>query len=131
MSTLLLVLAALLIRTGYACHAAAMVRSKNAAATLTRHLLDAAVTLLAFWAVGWAIASTTDAKFFAFRPRALLGLTRDADVNPALLATLLIATGVLAGVIAERSRFWPSVLASASLAALTVPIALIWSRGWL
>ena len=48
-------LGALLIRLGFAIHAAGMTRSKNSAATVIRHLADLCVATLAFWAVGYAV----------------------------------------------------------------------------
>src|SRR2546430_15680599 len=54
---------ALLIRAGFALYATGMARSKNSAATLMRHLCDLCVGVIAFWAVGYAIASS-DARIF-------------------------------------------------------------------
>ena len=119
----------LLIRTGYAVHAAAMVRSKNSAGAVTRHLMDLCVSALAFWAVGWAIVSA--AGFPYLRWSALFGLSDTAAMPIAAVAPVLIATGILPGVLAERARFWPALIASAVLAAIAIPIALQWHGGWL
>ncbi|MDB5319950.1 MAG: ammonium transporter [Phycisphaerales bacterium] len=124
-------LGALLIRVGFAVHGAGMARSKNSAGAVMRHLCDCCVALLAFWAIGHAIASS-DARFFGLRWRSLLGSADAGNIYfPA--AAVLIATGIVPGVLAERARFWPSLATSLLLAGLLIPVILLWTHagGWL
>src|SRR5439155_21481397 len=72
---------ALLIRAGVALYATGMPRSKNSAATLMRHLCDLCVGVIAFWAVGYAIASS-DARVFSVNFKALLGLANPQNIAP-------------------------------------------------
>src|SRR5207237_9193054 len=124
---------ALLIRAGFALYATGMSRSKNSAATLMRHLCDLCVSVIAFWAVGYAIASS-DGLIFSINFRALLGLANPQNIAPFYAtAAMLIATGIVPGVLAERARFWPILASSLVLAALIVPVAMLWTtgNGWL
>lgn len=126
-------LGALLIRVGFAVHGAGMARSKNSAGAVMRHLCDLCVALLAFWAVGHAITSS-DARFFGLHWHSLFGSAESETARmffPA--AAVLIATGVVPGVLAERARFWPSLATSLLLAALLIPTIILWTHagGWL
>lgn len=115
----------LLIRLGVALYLTGLVRSKNAAAMACRVVADVCVAVLAFWAVGWAIAEG-NARF-------LLGAGGHFGADGFLAAALvLIATAVPLGAMAERTRFFPSLAASAVLGAVVVPLAgqWVWS-GWL
>jgi Amt family ammonium transporter len=132
-------LGALLIRTGFAIQGAGLARSKNSAGTLLRHLCDLCVAILAFWAIGYAILSS-DAHVFAINWHALFGLGASHDLDAAQAAgmflpaaAVLIATGIVPGVLAERARFWPSLTTAALLAIVIVPIAGLWvlEDGWL
>ena len=124
---------ALLMRVGMAVHAAGLVRCKNAASMISRHLVDACVTVLGVWAVGWAIASSGGA-FFGVEWKALLGWKQAEGAGMwTLAAWSLVATGIVPGVLAERSRFWPSLAGAAALSTLVAPVLLLWSSGsgWL
>jgi Amt family ammonium transporter len=124
---------ALWIRVGFAVHAAGLARSKNSAGAVIRHLTDAAVALLAFWAVGFAIAASGH-PVFGLQWRALFGIGTDYSAGNFLAAAMiLIATGIVPGVVAERCRFWPALAASALLGAVVIPVAMLWSSGdgWL
>jgi ammonium transporter, Amt family len=127
-------LGALLIRLGYAVHAAGMARSKNSAGAVMRQLCDLCVALLSFWAVGYSIVSVGNGVF-GFAWRELLGPSNpaDPDVNFAPLAlAMLIGVGIVPGVLAERARFWPSLAISALSGALIFPLAMLWTgTGWL
>jgi Amt family ammonium transporter len=126
-------LGALLIRVGFALHGAGMARSKNSAGALLRHLADLALAILCFWAVGYAIMSSGH-PIFGLRLRALFGTSQpDAAAIFLPAAAILIATGIVPGVLAERARFWPSLTTAALLAAIIVPVAALWvlHNGWL
>jgi Amt family ammonium transporter len=126
-------LGALLIRVGFTIHGAGMARSKNSAGAVMRNLCDLCVAILAFWAIGHAIASS-DARFFGVRLRSLLG-SDTAETSGLFFPTaaVLIATGIVPGVLAERARFWPSLASSILLAGLLIPTLMLWTfpGGWL
>jgi Amt family ammonium transporter len=124
---------ALVIRVGFAVHAAGMARAKNSAGAVMRHLCDACVALLAFWALGYAIFAS-QAPVLGLQWRALLGLGQGYAAGSFVTAALvLVATGIVPGVLAERARFWPALANSALLAAVVVPLAMLWTtgNGWL
>jgi Amt family ammonium transporter len=124
---------ALVIRVGFAVHAAGMARAKNSAGAVMRHLCDACVALLAFWALGYAIFAS-QAPVVGLQWRALLGIGQGYSAGSFVTAALvLVATGIVPGVLAERARFWPALASSALLAAVVVPIAMLWTtgNGWL
>src|SRR5688572_13218743 len=103
---------ALLLRAGLAIHAAGMCRAKNAAGALMRHLCDLCLAVLAFWAVGFAIYSS-QAAVIDIDWRSLFGPKQNLDGAAAFTAAMiLIATGIVPGVLAERARFWPSLVSS-------------------
>jgi Amt family ammonium transporter len=120
---------ALLIRAGFALYATGMARSKNSAATLMRHLCDLCVSLIVFWAVGYAIVSS-DARVFSINFKSLIGLANLTNVPPFYFACgVLVATGIVPGVLAERARFWPILAGSLVLGGLIVPVAMLWAKG--
>jgi len=101
MGYLTVVLGALLIRVGFAIHSAGMARSKNSAGAVMRQLCDLCMAVLAFWAVGNAIVASRN-SFFGLDWHELFG-----NGDAASTAMVLIATGIVPGVLAERARFWP------------------------
>ncbi|HEY7116269.1 MAG TPA: hypothetical protein VH475_06775 [Tepidisphaeraceae bacterium] len=124
---------ALGVRVGFAVHGAALARSKNAAGAVLRQVCDACVAILAFWVVGWAI-TVSGGRVFGLQWRALFGIGENYSlVWLQIVAMVLIATGIVPGVLAERARFWPTLASSALLGALIIPIAIIWTfgDGWL
>jgi Amt family ammonium transporter len=42
---------------------------------------------------------------------------------------VLVATGIVPGVLAERARFWPILAGSLVLGGLIVPVAMLWAKG--
>lgn len=124
--------AALLVRVGLALYLAGSSRSKNAAGAVLRTVCDLCAATLAFWAVGAAVLFQSDNPIFSLDfsathgdPRALAAVFFNAVV-------VTVATGPLAGAMAERSRFFVPAGASVLLAALVVPVAGNWAqRGWL
>lgn len=134
---LLIVLGAatLLVRAGQALYAAGLSRSKNAAGAVARSVCDLSVTTLAFVAVGAAILFQQHNPILGLRPALLLGweLTpTSAGFVFFYAAAVLVATGGLAGALAERSKFFPACMASVLLAAVIVPVAGKWAwSGWL
>ncbi|MGH7215376.1 MAG: hypothetical protein ACREIT_11490, partial [Tepidisphaeraceae bacterium] len=96
---------ALLTRVGLAMYASGTSRSKNAAGAVLRNVCDLCVAVLAAWAVGGRLPTWLGARESLVGTWALT-----------FFATTLIATGVFAGTVAERSRFFPICAASALLA---------------
>jgi len=130
MEPLLCALGALLIRAGFAIHGAGMSRSKNSAGAVVRHLCDFCVAVLAFWAIGYAIISS-GSRFFGVRGGALFGIN-ESETPMMIVQTVavLIATGIVPGVLAERARFWPSLASAILLAAVVVPVVVLWTLKW-
>jgi Amt family ammonium transporter len=129
--TILLLLGALLMRAGLISYAFGTARSRNAAGSVGRQILDWTVAVLAFWAVGLAIAQQDSNPYLGLKIGNLLG-----DAKPDLLLAGLVAVsivGVMAiGSAAERSRLWPMLALSVVTAGLTLPVAMNWlQRGWL
>lgn len=125
-------LGALLIRVGFAIQSAGMARSKNSAGAVMRQLCDFCVAILAFWAIGFVILDSQNA-FFGLHFSSLFATADNASPIAVFAAAVLIATGIVPGVLAERARFWPAMATSALLAAIIIPIAALWATGggWL
>jgi ammonium transporter, Amt family len=135
---IVLCLAAVLMRLGLGLQATGAVRSKNATGAMFRHVVDLCVAVLAFWAVGAAIvvkARAPDNGLFRFDPELLFGGGGAAAVDGSWLYYLslaVIASGVVSGSVAERSRGGPLLAMTALLGALVVPVAAYWAwDGWL
>src|SRR5688572_15903316 len=116
---------ALLVRVGMGWYAAGQSRSKNAAGAALRNAVDMAVAALAFWAVGAAVMNGGAGMIFDARGE--MGSRQFVQ-----LVLVLIATAPVVGAVAERSRFFPVLIAPAALAAVVVPLAGGWAwGGWL
>ena len=130
---------ALLIRIGVALHSCGLSRSKNAASSAIRSVVEMAVAILAFWALGGAIMSSTGGAAFGFSRRLLFFLYGDDGgfLHIELffnIVLVLIAVGPLAAAMGERSRMLPIVAGTMLLAAIVVPICGYWTwinTGWL
>lgn len=131
---IVLAVGALLVRVGQTLYYAGLSRSKNAAGASLRSVADVCVSVLAFWAIGQAIAAQSSSwnPVLSLEPRYLMGW----DGMPAnavfTVALILIGTGVVGGAVAERSKFVPMAVAWAVLAGFVLPVSLFWVwRGWL
>ena len=133
METIVLLGAALLLmRVGQVLYTTGLCRSKNAAGTAMRGVADLCVATLAFWAVGAAVLLQQHNRVFGFDAGMLLGWSGERRQLFVYAAAILLATGVVGGTLAERSRFFPLCAASVLLAALVVPVAGHWAwHGWL
>ena len=137
MDGLIVVLAAgaLLVRVGQALYATGLSRSKNAAGAAARGLFDVCAVTLAFWAVGAALLFQQHNGWLGVRASLVLGWRMPTDAGGMLVfytVAILVASGVLVGALAERSKFFPAGVASVVLAALVVPVAGKWAwSGWL
>jgi Amt family ammonium transporter len=126
---------ALLMRAGLAVSAVGMSRSKNCAGMVIRHVADLCVGVLAFWAIGIALLQS-DNRFLGLDFHYLLGWSVEYWHAPGVLlgiGAVAIATGIVPGVLAERSRFWPGLGTAALLGGVVVPVARFWvsPAGWL
>lgn len=124
---------ALLMRAGLAMHSVGSVRSKNAASVMGRHLLDWSIAVLAFWAVGEAIAYQTANPFIGLDASLLLGRGRESALLISGLCRAMVVGAFVIGATAERSRLWPMLALSVLTTAVTWPIMRAWagSNGWL
>jgi Amt family ammonium transporter len=122
----------LLMRVGQVLCAVGLSRSKNSAAAAVRSVADLCAAVLAFWAVGAAIFFQSRNGFFGVDPHLLFGRSGMTGQAFFYAAVILIATGVVGGTLAERSKFLPPLAASVLLAAAVVPVAGHWAwDGWL
>lgn len=122
--------AILLMRVGQLLFAAGLCRSKNAAAMAVRLIADLCAATLAFWAVGAAILRQNAHAQSASEFHALFWTGGGSLFFHT--AVVLIATAVVSGSLAERSRFITVWAASALLGGLVVPLAGQWVwNGWL
>lgn len=135
METILLFGAALLVmRVGQVLYAVGLSRSKNAAAAAMRGVADLCAAVLAFWALGAAILFQDHNGLFAINTRLLFGWSGMTGQAFFYAALVLVASGVVAGTLGERSKFWPPLAASALVAGVIVPVAGHWAwsaGGWL
>src|SRR4051812_35110833 len=101
---ILLACLALFVRVGLAWYATGLSRSKNAAGAVFRNALDVAVAALAFWAIGAAILEYDGGAVVGFKLGLIFDAKSSADAMTFFrLALVLVATGPIAGTIAERS----------------------------
>ncbi|HET6251662.1 MAG TPA: hypothetical protein VFE47_28510 [Tepidisphaeraceae bacterium] len=128
---------ALLTRAGFALYAGGLVRAKNSAATVMRLLADLSISVVAFWAIGAAILFQRNNQWLGILRDLLVGIHTERSVVPfalifVRLAMILTATGLVAGALAERCKFWPLCAASAVLAGFVLPATcgVTWT-GWL
>lgn len=120
--------AGLIARVGMALYGCGLARSKNAAGTLARHLTDFCVTTLALWAVGMAILWQHRNGWIGIEPGLLLGNGRAGGAGTLFyILVALMATGIVVGTIAERSRFAVSVALGLVMGAVVIPIIGHWA----
>jgi Amt family ammonium transporter len=122
--------ALIMFRVGMALHETGSLRAKNSISAMLRAAADIAVAVIAFWLIGgWICWSETTAVLGPF----IAGSgTRSATLLLLGTATVLLATGIVGGVLAERSKLIPVLASSAVLAAFVCPLAVHWTqRSWL
>lgn len=135
---LALLTAGLLARVGILLWAVGTARSKTAASSITRQMLDLCVAALAVWAVGYALLMHGQNGILGLSPALLVGINSPAPGGPqaaeplAYMLLALLASGAAVTGLAERSRFLAVPVASFFVAGVIVPIAALWTwRGWL
>jgi Amt family ammonium transporter len=128
----LLGVAVLLVRVGQALYATGLCRSKNAAGMALRLVADLCAAVLAFWAVGAAVLMQRANGVFGVEWGAMAGASPVSAEQFFAACVVLVATGSVAGALAERSKFAATWAASILLAGLVVPAAAKWGwGGWL
>jgi Amt family ammonium transporter len=123
---------ALLVRVGLALYASGMMRAKNSASVMVRHVMDLGLAVLSFWILGAAIVGAHPGQWIAWPLIAGASESPSPFLFFALCATL-IATSIGIGAVGERSRVFPLSMLAILLAAIVVPTAWrwVWSDGWL
>ena len=125
---------ALLLRAGLALQASGSVRAKNSASAVMRVTANTAVIVLVFWAVGAAILLQGNNGWFGVSREYLLGTVPAEAAKLFFHVTIVLIGGaVVAGALAERSRFYVSTVLSGVVGGLLLPITghWIWKGGWL
>ena len=120
----------LAMHAGFAFLELGTVRKKNQVNALVKILVDFAISTIAYFFIGFAVAYG-------------IGFFRGADVLVAkngyeltrfffLLTFAAAIPAIVSGGIAERSRFWPQVIASFTLVALVYPFfeGIAWNGSW-
>jgi len=103
---------ALLLQAGFALYLAGISRSKNTVSTLFRSVVQIAIGILAYWAIGAAIHGSW--RELA-NPRGFNALF--------IAATFLIGPAVIAGAVLERSRTVVCVAAAVLMPGIVTPLA--------
>jgi Amt family ammonium transporter len=121
---------------GFAFLELGTVRSKNQVNALVKILVDFAVSTIAYFFIGYAIAYGV--TFFADAETLAAKSGYDLVKFFFLLTFAAAIPAIISGGIAERMRFWPQVLASALVVALVYPLfeGIAWNQrfgiqGWL
>lgn len=138
-----LVLAAVLVffmQAGFAMLESGMTRAKNACNIMMKNLMDFAFGALAFWFIGYAFMYGASNGFIGW-DAGLVGLNAFGDGSSNLdsagwlfqVVFAATAATIVAGAMAERTRFIGYVLYSIAITALIYPVAghWIWGGGWL
>jgi Amt family ammonium transporter len=141
-NTLLVFFAAVLVlfmQAGFAMLEVGLSRMKNAGAVMGKILINLSVSLVMFWAVGFAIAFGTGNDFLGHE-----GWLLDSsayDFGSLTLPTYFIfqvafaatAATIVSGAMAERTKFKAYLVYSFFITALVYPIVVhwLWGGGWL
>jgi len=124
------------MQAGFAMVETGLTRAKNAGNILMKNLLDFAVGVLAFWAVGWGIMYGVDRLgLFGVDQFFLKGAT-SSTYRDWMFQVVFAATGatIASGAMAERTRFSAYLIYSLVVSAIIYPVSGHWiwsSNGWL
>jgi ammonium transporter, Amt family len=124
----------LLVRAGMALHDGGSLRAKNSVSAMLRSAADFCVAVLCFWAVGGALMLCgRKGAIVGLDPSMLFGSSTESASLLFFGATLAaMCSGIVPGVLAERSRILPALSAAVCLAAIIMPISGYWAKtGWL
>jgi Amt family ammonium transporter len=140
------------MQTGFAMLEAGLIRQRGVVNALLENFIDAAVTILVWWAIGFGIAFGTSAGGFIGTDTFFLGNLPSADGSYAMgspgstaaintytlfffqFAFAATASTITTGSMAERTDFLGDLIYSAIMGAFSYPIIVHWawnSGGWL
>jgi Amt family ammonium transporter len=123
---------ALLVRVAQMLGAMGLTRAKNAASGGFRSLADLCVASLAFWCIGAALYFQQNNALLGFRADHFIGWSGLSANWFSILSMVLLATGIVAPALAERSKLIVPLVLSAILGGILVPMVAFWTwRGWL
>jgi Amt family ammonium transporter len=143
LNNIFILIAAVLVifmQAGFALLAAGLTRSKNVANIMMKNLMDFCLGVLMFFVIGYAIAYGTstgglfgsDGFFLSGTPDPDADLTKPVDFlfQAAFAAT---AATIVAGALAERTKFKAYIIYSVVITALIYPVVVHWQwgGGWL
>ncbi|AVX19681.1 ammonium transporter [Carboxydocella sporoproducens DSM 16521] len=144
LDTIWVLLAAALVffmEAGFAALEAGFVRSKNTLNIIMKVLMDCALGLLAYWAIGFGLMYGQSngwfgrSGFFLQGDFSFLGLNIPVSVFWLFQAAFAVAVAtIVSGAVAERMKFSAYLIFSAVATGLIYPLAAGWvwnSNGWL
>jgi ammonium transporter, Amt family len=142
MDTMWLLLAAFLVffmQAGFALVEAGSTRSKNMINIMMKNLMDFCIAALVFWMVGWGFAYGTSAGGFIGTDQFFLGGENEGGVPPLASWVFQVvfagtAATIVAGAMAERTKFSAYIIYSFVLALIIYPVVVHWvwsGAGWL
>ncbi|ABS62922.1 Rh family protein/ammonium transporter [Parvibaculum lavamentivorans DS-1] len=123
------------MHSGFAFLEVGTVRHKNQVNALVKILADFAISTIAYFFVGYAVAYGVD---FLVSAAELNGATEGSEYGPQglslvkfffLLTFAAAIPAIISGGIAERARFWPQAMATAIIVGLVYPFfeGLVWN----
>lgn len=116
---------AVLVLVGLAMWTCGMVRSKSAAGVLLTTLTCAAAGVVGFFVLGMSIAMQTQNPVLGFSATGLFAASLSAS-QIIMLGIPVLAASLLAGAVAERSKFWPTVIVAGAIGAIVMPVLVAW-----
>ncbi len=140
------------MQTGFAMLEAGLIRQRGVVNALLENFIDAGVTILAWWAIGFGIAFGTSAGGFIGTDTFFLGNLPSASGSYAMgapgstaaintytlfffqFAFAATASTITTGSMAERTDFLGDLIYSAIMGAISYPLIVHWawnSGGWL
>ena len=141
-NTVWVLIAAFLVffmQAGFGMLEAGFTRAKNAANILMKNMMDFAMASLAYWIIGFALMYGVGNGFFGSSFFFLGGLPEDMNGVPTLafwffqVVFVAAAATIVAGAMAERTKFKSYLIYSFLISALVYPLVghWIWGGGWL
>jgi ammonium transporter, Amt family len=124
---------ALLVRLGFALNAIGHSRAKNSAGIAMRSLAEMAAATLAFWVIGAAILiPMPDNPEPLINTSLICGSAGFEQSSKSFFALVMVvlASGIVPGAIAERSRFYVNCLVAAGIGGIIVPLVGRWVCGY-
>ena len=130
------------MQAGFATLEAGFIRQTGVVNSLTENFVDAAVTGVLWWAIGFGIAYGASDGLFGTSNFFFSGLDSEGEfVDPALyldfffqFAFAAAASTIATGAMAERTNFVGKIIYSALVGAIIYPVVVHWiwaSDGWL